>query len=242
MASNRLSRVSARVLLLFSAAIGQVAHGADSGAYFGGSASASRASVSRDDFGPLNFAARYAEDENDFRWSLLVGYRFGRRLSIEGGYGDRGRYRTTVTATSGVRFQNRAYMFDWRARSLFVAGKVSVDLPDGWAAFARLGVSVNRLTMRRTEDASKHIEPPLLPCAPKDADCYTPFSASPLFGAGDKRSEVGAEPLLGAGIEYRIGSGSAIRVSADDHGRFGERSKTGQLRVRTVELTYVQSF
>jgi opacity protein-like surface antigen len=214
---------------------------ADTGWYAGVSLAASRASIERSDFGPLHFNARFAEDRSGRQLSVFGGYRSDSMWSFEGGYVDGGRYRETATATSGVRFMDTVYAFDYKARSLFLAGKASFSLADGLSAFARLGVAANRATMRASVDASRHIEPPLLPCPPSEPSCLAPFSNSSLFTGSDRRSDTRMAALLGIGLEYKVAQTGALRLTFDDFGRFGDASKTGRFKLRGLGLAYAQA-
>ncbi len=237
---QRIRRPSAALALAALAA--QAAMATESGPYAGLALGVGHGAIERRDFGPFNAAAGFAEDRSDRLLSVFGGYRFDRTWSVEGGYADGGRYRETVTARSGSLYLDTAYPFDLRARSWFLAALASVDLAGRWSGHVRLGITVNRATMNASVDASRHVEPPVLPCPPGEPACYPPFSTSPLFAGAGRRSVTRVAPRLGLGLAHPLTAAGTLRVDLDDFGRFGDASTTGRLRLRTLGLAYVQSF
>ncbi len=217
-------------------------HAHQTGAYLGVAAGGSRAKFERSDFGPLNADARLAEDRRDRQWSLLGGYRLDRMWSIEGGYLDTGRFRSAFTATAGARFLNTVYAFDYRARSLFLAGQANFAVAPQLDLFVRLGAAANQLRMNASVDASRHIEPPLLPCPASEPQCFSSFSNSALFTNAGRRTKTRIALIMAAGLEYPVTEGASVRLGFEDVGRFGDASGTGRVRLRGASLTYAQSF
>ena len=217
-------------------------HAVQTDTYLGVAAAGARARFERSDFGPLNAEARLAEDRHGRSWSLFGGYRLDGTWSFEGGYMDAGRYRSALTATSGPRFLNTVYAADYRARSLFLAGKANFTVAPRLDAFVRLGVAANQVRMNASVDSSRHIEPPLLPCPENQPQCYPPFSNAALFNGAGPRTETRAALIMAAGLEYPVTDGATVRLGLEDGGRFGNASDTGRFRLRSASLAYVQSF
>ena len=155
---------------------------------------------------------------------------------------DAGRYRSALTATSGPRFLNTVYAADYRARSLFLAGKANFTVAPRLDAFVRLGVAANQVRMNASVDSSRHIEPPLLPCPENQPQCYPPFSNAALFNGAGPRTETRAALIMAAGLDYSVTDGATVRLGLEDGGRFGNASDTGRFRLRSASLAYVQSF
>lgn len=217
-------------------------HAVQTGTYLGVAAAATRASFEHRDFGPLNAEARLDEDRQDRPRALIGGYRVDRTWSVEGGYVDAGRYRSALTATAGARFLNTVYAFDYRARSLFLAGKANFAVMPRLDLFVRLGVAANELRMTPSVDQSRHIEPPLLPCDVDQPQCLPPFSNSALFHGDEPRTRTRAAVTVAAGLDYAVADRATVRLGFEDAGRFGDASRTGRLRLRGASLAYVHSF
>jgi opacity protein-like surface antigen len=217
-------------------------HAAPTGTYLGLSVADSRARFERSDFGPLNAEARVSENRHDHPWSVIGGYRVDGTWSVEGGYVDAGRYRSTLVATAGPRFLNTAYAFDYRARSLFLAGKANFAVTPRVDAFVRLGIAGNRVRMNASVDSSRHIEPPLLPCPANQPQCHPPFSNSALFASDGPRNQTRGALVMAAGLECALADGVTLRLGLEDWGRFGNVSDTGRFRLRGASLAYIQSF
>ena len=217
-------------------------HAVQADTYLGVAVAGARASFERSDFGPLNTEARLAEDRHDRPWSLFGGHRLDGSWSIEGGYIDSGRYRSTLTATAGARFLNTVYAFDYRARSLFLAAKANFIVMPRLEAFVRLGVAANHVRMVASVDSSRHIEPPLLACPENQPQCYPPFSNAALFTGAGPRTQTRAALVMAAGLEYPVTDRATVRLGVEDGGRFGRSSDTGRFRLRGASLAYIQSF
>lgn len=229
------------IVLLLSAAVGLVssyAQAEQSGLYLGAGIGRTAARFDTNDFNPQGSDFVGETATRDTGYKLFGGYDFNDRLAFEAGYADLGRFSTKWTAPSAGLFNNNVYLFDYRARSLFVAFRAALPVTERWAITGKFGVTINKAEDEYSLDRSRHIEPPLLPC-PGPASCYPTVSRSPVFSEPGSHTKMRMEPLIGLGIEYRLLKQVALRLEYEDYGRFGDSNHTGRARVAATMVTFV---
>ena len=164
-------------------------------------------------------------------YKIYIGYQFNPTWAVEAGYAHHGTFQHRST-----NIEHLDTVFDYRARSWFLAGKASLPIARKLSLFGKLGIAVNSAKDSFSVDATNLELKPLI---------FGTVISEPLITNRIKPgtySKTSAAPLLGVGFEYALGERTTLRLEYENYGRFGSADNTGRANTSLTSLGIVYSF
>ena len=165
---------------------------------------------------------------DDSAYRLTGGYRFDPYWSLEASYTDLGRAEATGTISPlpvcGVVCQlSIAYDFSFKVRGFSLAGVGTLPLGERWSLFARLSTFHYSVTEDLTTVATS-----------------TGSTPNRVIGTvSTENTATGWKAAWGAGANYALSSGWALRVGFDQYHSLGDSSTTqGGVNLYTLGVVY----
>lgn len=162
-------------------------------------------------------ASSVKRDERDPGFKVLAGYRFSRHFAIEGGYAHLGEFRATRDVTAPAAGTLNA---DLRVIGLVIDGVGMLPLGRGFTAYGRIGALLSEVRTLRTAGGIAGTPP----------------------GASAASSHDGLDLKYGIGLQYDLGTRTALRAEIERVRNVGDRATTGQVDVELYSAGLVFRF